>query len=155
MMDPRECNKCRKGFCKSCINEYIDQLIAGEYAICCPNCSSRSFKLVDPHPLLQKQLSIIEAQCENSDKGCTEILSYKDIERHMKQCQYATLKCTNFGCEAEMFQKEFETHSQSCEFRTIRCDKCDVVKVKGEDHDCVKSMSAKYEHLEGKLIAVS
>ena len=24
MLDPRECHKCRKGFCKQCINEYID-----------------------------------------------------------------------------------------------------------------------------------
>ena len=24
MLDPRECNKCRKGFCKQCINDYID-----------------------------------------------------------------------------------------------------------------------------------
>ena len=52
MVEPRECNKCRKGFCKEHINDYIDQMIQGDYEVSCPNCSSTSFKLVDPHPLL-------------------------------------------------------------------------------------------------------
>lgn len=70
MIDPRECSECRKGFCKEHINDYISQLIAGGYDVCCPNCSSVEFKLVDPHPLLAKQLSEIRARCENADKGC-------------------------------------------------------------------------------------
>ena len=64
-------------------------------------------------------------------------------------------KCANFGCEAEMFQKDFERHESTCEFRTIRCEKCNVVVVPDQEHDCVNSMAMKYEHLEGKLIQVS
>ena len=52
MLDPRSCNKCRKGYCKECINDYIDQLINGEYEVGCPCCGSKSFELVDPHPRL-------------------------------------------------------------------------------------------------------
>ena len=40
MINPRECENCRKGFCHACIDNYINQLIAGDYEICCPNCSS-------------------------------------------------------------------------------------------------------------------
>ena len=102
MMDPRECNKCRKGFCKKCVNDYIDQLIQGEYAICCPSCSSTSFKLVDPHPLLSRQLSVIKARCENAEIGCTEVISYGNLEKHQAECGYANVKCSNYGCEAVM-----------------------------------------------------
>lgn len=103
MIDPRECHKCRKGFCKKCIDDYIDQLVAGDYKIQCPNCSSSSLRLVDPHPLLSRQLTLLKAACENSEKGCKEIVSYADLEKHQRECDFATVKCSNFGCEKEMF----------------------------------------------------
>ena len=100
MIKPRECDKCRKGFCHGCIDNYINQLIAGDYTICCPNCSSTEFRLVDPHPLLTKQLSVIKARCDNAEKGCTETLAYGDLTKHQHECGYAMLKCTNYGCDA-------------------------------------------------------
>lgn len=130
-------------------------MIAGDYKVCCPNCSSVSFKLVDPHPLLQRQLSSIRASCENAEKGCKQVLAYGELDQHKTKCEYATLKCTNFGCEAEMFQRDFARHEETCEFRVIRCDKCDVVKQPDVEHDCIKSMAAKYEHLEGRAIALA
>ena len=56
-----------------------------------------------------------------------------------------------------MFQKDFAEHEANCEHRVIRCKKCDIVIIKGGEmnHDCVKSMAIKYEHLEMKLIQVS
>lgn len=82
-------------------------------------------------------------------------MSYADLEKHQTECDYATIKCTNYGCEVEMSQKDYVQHEQSCEFKISRCDKCEVVKPKGVEHDCVKSMSAKYEHLSAKLAYVS
>ena len=52
MIEPRECYKCRKGFCKNCVVGYIDQLVAGDYEVVCPNCGSSPFKLMDVHPIL-------------------------------------------------------------------------------------------------------
>ena len=98
---------------------------------------------------------MIKARCENADKGCTDIIDYLNLKRHQAECGFATVRCTNYGCEQEMFQKEFSSHDKTCEYRIIRCDKCDVIKEKDVEHDCTKSMAAKYEHLEGKLIAVS
>lgn len=65
--------------------------------------------------------------------------------------------CTNFGCDVQMFQKDYAEHEKACEFRVNRCEKCEVVIEKGAeaDHDCTKSMAAKFEYLESKLIAVS
>ena len=103
MIDPRECSNCRKGFCKEHINDYIDQLVQGGYEVCCPNCGSTNFNLVDPHPILARQLSKIKARCENEDKGCTEVIDYLNLKRHQAECGYAIVKCTNYGCEHEMF----------------------------------------------------
>jgi len=138
MIQPRECDKCRKGFCHSCIDSYINQMINGDYQICCPNCSSTSFLLVDPHPLLTRQLSAIKARCANADKGCTDTLAYGDLAKHQDECGYAMLKCVNYGCEGEFYQKDAAQHEAGCEFRVDRCDKCDVVKIKDEEHDCIK-----------------
>lgn len=103
MIDPRECSKCRKGFCKKCIDNYINQLIEGDYQVCCPNCSSPNFKLVDPHPLLARQLTKIQAGCENAEQGCTKVINYSNLAAHQAECDYAMIKCANYGCEAEMF----------------------------------------------------
>jgi len=54
-----------------------------------------------------------------------------------------------------MYQKDYTEHEKTCQFRVIRCEKCDVIVEEGVEHDCTKSMAAKYEYLEGKLIAVS
>ena len=158
MLEARECSRCRKGFCKGCINEYIDTLVSDEYPVVCPSCSSPKIILVDPHPLLMRQLSNIVAQCENREHGCTEKVSYAELERHRDVCPYLRVKCDNYGCEApQMFQKDFAEHEANCEHRVIRCKKCDIVIIKGGEinHDCVKSMAMKYEHLEMKLIQVS
>mgnify|MGYP006982806148 CR=1 FL=1 len=40
-----------------------------------------------------------------------------------------------------MFQKDFEEHENTCEFRVIRCEKCEVVKIKDQEHDCIKCMA--------------
>ena len=52
MIAARECNSCRKGFCKKCIDEHINSLIVDECEVQCPSCSKPDFKIVDPHPLL-------------------------------------------------------------------------------------------------------
>ena len=103
MWQARECSECRKGFCRICVNGYIDKLVVGDYMVICPSCSSPNMQLVEPHPLLTAQLSLIKATCENSDKGCTATVSYADLDKHANECAYLMVKCSNFGCEAEMF----------------------------------------------------
>ena len=54
-----------------------------------------------------------------------------------------------------MLQKDYESHVEGCDFRVARCEKCDAVKPKDGDCDCIKTMAAKYEHLCQKLAQVS
>ena len=91
----------------------------------------------------------------NADKGCTHILSYAEMEEHLKVCDYATVKCTNYGCEHEMLQKDYAEHAKNCEFRELRCDKCGMVRKNGVECDCIKTMAANYEKLAEKLTFVS
>jgi len=54
-----------------------------------------------------------------------------------------------------MPQKDYSQHEKVCEFRIIRCDQCEVVKSNtSADHNCIKSMAAKYENLSQKLAFV-
>ena len=155
MIKPRECEKCRKGFCKNCIDGYIDQLVAGDYQIVCPNCGTENLNLVEPHPLLVRQLSELKGACINADKGCNLIIAYGDLENHQKECGFTTIKCSLYGCEAEMKQSEYDRHVQNCEYRVLRCEKCNAVKPKEGECDCIKNMVAKCEHLSQKLAQVS
>lgn len=82
MLDPRECASCRRGFCKRCVDDYVRQMIEGDYVVCCPNCSAAEFQLVEPHPFLKKTLMKLQTRCENVDKGCTVNVSYNDMATH-------------------------------------------------------------------------
>ena len=46
----------------------------------------------------------------NKKAGCQVRVAYADMNKHMIECDYATLKCSNFGCEKEMFKKDWPTH---------------------------------------------
>ena len=139
MVDPKECNRCNKGFCKKCVNDYMQDLQDGEYAITCPNCGKKNFKPSEPHPLVMKTLYNLKVTCMNAKAGCTVKVAYADMAKHLIVCDYATLRCPNYGCEKLMFQKDWPAHKLVCEFRTKKCEKCDFKLKEGQTdcNDCV------------------
>ena len=131
MVDPKECKKCNKGFCKLCIQEYIKQLQNGGFDIQCPNCGTKNFQPSEPHPLVMKTLTSLKVACMNADKGCTCKVPYLEMHQHLIECDYAIVKCTNYGCEKEMFQKDYKAHAETCEHRPRTCPKCDFLLTEG------------------------
>ena len=156
MVTPKECNNCCKGFCKKCINDYIQDLMAGGYDITCPNCGCENFKPKEPHPLVTKTLNSLKVLCMNKAQGCTAKIPYLEMSKHMIECDYATMKCTNYGCEKEMFKKDYKVHSETCEFRVRTCQKCDFILPDGleECDDCIPNMKKRFENLESKYFAL-
>ena len=88
----------------------------------------------------------------NAGIGCEVKISYNEMTKHMTECEYATLKCSNYGCEKEMFKKDYTAHAQSCEFKIKKCKKCDFKLAEGveECDDCIINMKKRYENLENK-----
>ena len=70
MVNPKECSRCQKGFCKKCINDYIENLKDGDYMVSCPNCGKKNFKPSEPHPLVTKTLYNLKVTCMNKASGC-------------------------------------------------------------------------------------
>ena len=57
-----------------------------------------------------KTLYNLKVTCMNKKAGCQVRVAYADMNKHMIECDYATLKCSNFGCEKEMFKKDWPAH---------------------------------------------
>ena len=92
----------------------------------------------------------------NADKGCSVKVPYLDMHKHLIECDFATVKCTNFGCEKEMFQKDYKAHAETCEFRVRTCHKCDFKLAEGvtECNDCIPNMKKRFENLETKYFSL-
>ena len=86
MIQPKECKKCQKGFCRKCINDYIQQLVIGKYDITCPNCGVKNFKPSNPHPLVLQTLTNLNVKCMNAEIGCKVKISYNEMTKHMTEC---------------------------------------------------------------------
>ena len=74
------------------------------------------------------------------------------MTKHMVECDFATLQCTNYGCEKELFKKDYKSHSETCEFRPKMCSKCDFKLPDGMEscNDCIPNMKKRFENLESK-----
>jgi hypothetical protein len=152
---PVECTVCRRSFCKECCDEFI-KLCENQDDIKCPNCRNEPFRYMEAHPMLKRALSRLTINCENASRGCTEQISYDNIDDHRKNCPFNMLMCQNFGCEQKVLLKEFKEHSKNCGYKTVRCEKCECVLEDNDDqHDCIKTMKKRFERVEQMMMAVS
>lgn len=78
------------------------------------------------------------------------------MSKHMIECDFAILKCTNYGCEKELFKKDYSEHEKTCEFKSKKCPKCDFMLPDNveECNDCISNMRKRFENLENKYFSL-
>lgn len=114
---PKSCSSCQVVFCRSCIETWrITQPNS------CPmRCSP--FEIRPASPLIQTVLSRTKLRCRNETYGCSEILSYDNLEDHEGRiCSYATKLCPN--CSDYFLLNVFDEHHLSCNPPRIFCRCC-------------------------------
>ncbi|CAF0845248.1 unnamed protein product [Adineta ricciae] len=147
---PVECQNCQRLFCKSCIDECLQ-----EKPDACPLC--RHYVEKRCSPMFYALLSKFKIECENKINGCEQVSTYETLERHQNaECQYKMKTCR--GCEKNVLEKEFLQHERSCGQVKIECTRCKRVykqKQKHEQMECLINMldtsNKRGERLESKI----
>ncbi|UJR32671.1 hypothetical protein I4U23_020132 [Adineta vaga] len=101
---PRSCGSCQHLFCTKCIRAWLKI----NPTICPFRCSSR-----------------LTLHCRNSSFGCTEILSYDQLEQHQTtDCQFPTKQCRI--CQKYILLSLLDQHQTSCIPTSIECFLCNL-----------------------------
>eukprot|EP00347_Sterkiella_histriomuscorum_P018182 403346480 len=81
----KTCTSCQKNFCQYCISNSLIQ------SNICPSCYIQSPTYENISRNLQSLLNKFKIYCKNSQKGCSKIIPYDNVEQHESNC----LNCEN------------------------------------------------------------
>ena len=124
MINPVECESCGHNFCNNCLS-----------SIGCPF-GCKQLKINQATLSIHNILNNIKFKCENI--GCTEILTYGEVEKHINECPYKKIKCKNEGCDKFILNKDILKHTKNeCEYVKIKCKFCknELIKREMESHE--------------------
>jgi hypothetical protein len=125
------CGRCHKTYyCWACSSDLYDKKQQ------CIGCR----KLYDPVKMPEEaklKLETLKITCKMAERGCTEILSYNQLNEHEFYCRFDMVTCKE-GCKKDFHRSVFKEHDATCPEIKQRCEKkCGFVgqKIKME-HDC-------------------
>lgn len=87
-----------------CLNKF-----ARETGQCPFQCKKPRF--IDISKEVNKKLNSMEFFCKNKGLGCTQKLSYSDVQAHDLVCDYQPVKCESFAkCKTKTLRKDIDLH---------------------------------------------
>jgi len=151
---PVACENCEKTCCSACIQALH---AAKPEQISLHGCSTYIERQNLPTTI--RLLANLKISCCYALNGCTEILSYHELEKHEDMCDYQLLSCD--GCLQKIIKKDFHKHQSECPLLSITCDQC-LTSYKRKDKDlhtlteCLRlqlqQQKSKIEQLERNLV---
>ena len=119
---PRSCSSCQHLFCQKCIQTWIEN--TNNVNKCPFRCQSYEERRCPPY--VQSLLSRLNIRCRNSSFGCTEILSYDNLEHHENvECKYLSKTCSE--CKQSVLVSKLNEHQEVkglCIPQPIKCTIC-------------------------------
>ncbi|XP_046843316.1 spermatocyte protein spe-26-like [Xenia sp. Carnegie-2017] len=115
MKDARMCHN-QHSFCRGCIEEHLRV-----NAQRCPQCQDRlTVATLHPVRVINNMISKLKINCDYAIRGCKEFINVEDLERHVENCGFAPVLCSNEGCGLEVNKQDKIKHeTELCEYRKI------------------------------------
>ena len=121
--DPVMCQHNEHLFCRACITIHL------MYSSTCPTCMDPlTVKTLRQARTVMNLLSELKIRCEFFDRGCGKFVQLGDLERHVADCGFAPVVCSNEGCELEVNKQDLLHHEKVCELRRVTCHSCNDIK---------------------------
>ena len=120
--DPVMCHRNQHPFCRVCITRHLTNFEK------CPVCMDDLTldTLADPPRILTEYLSELEIRCDFYLRGCQQFVKLDDLERHVNDCGFAPVVCSNKGCLTEVNKRELAYHETTiCKERVAKCHNCE------------------------------
>ncbi len=150
--DPVMCPQNEHLFCRACITRHLMN------SQTCPTCMQPLIvkTLRQASRSIRNLLAELKIRCEFFDRGCGKFIELGDLERHVADCGFAPVVCSNEGCQLEVNKQDLLHHETSvCELRRVQCHSCNDIR---REIDTVKvnlaAMNEKLDRNEKNVKAV-
>ena len=123
--DPVMCQGNQHYFCRPCITRHL------ENSQTCPSCQEElTLETLNKAPrILMDYFSELNIRCDYFSRGCEQFVQLGDLERHVKDCGFTPVLCSNEGCVVEMNKRDRTHHeTEVCEFRKVKCHDCSEIR---------------------------
>ena len=124
LKDPVMC-KNEHYYCSSCIKKYL------ENSLFCPTCrESLTVDTLKPASRIVKDyLSELNIHCDFHPRGCPDMVQVGDLKRHVANCEFSPVQCSNDGCNVVLNARDKLHHeAEVCDFRKLNCHDCGQLK---------------------------
>ncbi|XP_064389728.1 TNF receptor-associated factor 5-like [Halichondria panicea] len=111
---------CGQHFCKACIEKWI---IRKKKSIC-PQCRAENFNKIVSQPII-REIKELGVYCANDNNGCKAVIIYGDFQKHVDECLFGGVECTNDCGTGGLLRKNLQRHcKQKCPNRIVHCELC-------------------------------
>ncbi len=151
LKDPVQCRRNEHHFCRNCITKHLKNSPK------CPTCNDPLTveTLARPQRFLANTLSCLKISCDNSERGCREVVELGSLATHVASCGFIPMPCSNDQCEEIISRRDKEIHENKvCDFRRVKCDYCGqmVLYKNFMQHTCrhTREMKAELKEVRSK-----
>ena len=141
--DPVMCRHNEHLFCRACITRHLMN------SQTCPTCMEPlTIDTLNQAPRgIRNLLAELKIRCEFFERGCGTFVELGDLERHVADCGFAPVVCSNAGCQLEVNKQDLIHHETAvCELRRVQCHSCDELS---QEIDAMKvNLTAMNEKLD-------
>lgn len=120
--DPVMCRQNQHIFCRGCISKHLENYRT------CPQCKDQlNLDQLSVVPrILTDYLDELRIRCEFVQRGCEEFVQLQYLKKHVEECGYAPVSCSNEGCQREVNRRDLTHHEfVECEERQLKCHHCE------------------------------
>ena len=125
LKDPVMCGQNEHLFCRVCITMHLKN------SQTCPNCIEplTIATLSQASRGIRNLLAELKIKCEFFDRGCGKFIELEHLERHVADCGFVPVVCSNEGCHLEVSKRDLLHHETAvCELRRVKCHSCNDIK---------------------------
>ena len=136
------CGQNEHLFCRACITIHLNN------SQTCPNCIEplTIVTLSQASRGIRNLLAELKIKCEFFDRGCDKFIELEHLERHIADCGFAPVVCSNEGCHLEVNKRDLLHHETAvCELRRVKCHSCNDIKQE------VDTMNVKLSKIDEKV----
>lgn len=118
LKDPVQ-TKCGHRLCSSCFKT----IRGGNWYFRCPVDNTWSNHVFDDNAVKREVLSL-KTNCVYDEK-CEWAGELRELQNHLKQCQYEKIECPN-KCKSEVMRIDLDKHLIECPLRLETCEHCNI-----------------------------
>ena len=104
---------CGHIFCKECIKVWAKNKTV------CPNCKV-NFNEILESPWHDSKIIGMTVKCKYNTNGCNYKCSLRNINDHIKICEYGPIEC-KFNCNKKFIASQLDEHMNTCDNRIVKC----------------------------------